>query len=709
MEFLRYVTRRVSLHKGIGEAHAQRLSQYIGRYKKRQDYQAIIRDMLFHVPYDYIDRRHITPLSQAREGIVTCSVSVVKHFPSSRRHTGGFTPYRIQCDDDTGSMMLVFFRTHPTQMQKQAPEGANLIISGELQRYDGIWQMTHPDVMEPVDNADEVCRLDGVYATTEQISRKLMAKWIHSMVDAMPKPEEWLLQSTVQHHHWPDFQQALRDLHLPHDRSDIQRAQARLVYDEAVAHQLVMQLLRQTQQRQPGITLHLRRQTDIEAFIAKLPFTLTEGQQQVLDDIDSDIRSGQRMLRLLQGDVGAGKTIIALLAMLAATKVGHQAALMAPTEILARQHMQSIDALLGLIEVPVIFLAGSLTIAQREQVREQIRTCSPAMIIGTHALFQEGVEFASLGMVVIDEQHRFGVAQRLAMGEKAIKQHGMAPHMLLMTATPIPRSLAMTAYGDMDVSKLHQKPAGRQEIDTRAMPLEKLDALLQGVARAIEQGDKLYWICPLVEESISGNEHVASLQAAQARYQALQLLFPDNVGLVHGKMPMAERETVMQDFLCSRIQILVATTVVEVGVNVPDATIMVIENAERFGLAQLHQLRGRVGRSDKASRCILLYSANCSKTAQSRLKTMRETNDGFVIAEADMELRGSGDLLGTKQTGIPEYHFLDLEHNTDVIASAQQEASIILHKHAKTPQHDTIKTLLKLFDLDDATRYLQSG
>jgi ATP-dependent DNA helicase RecG len=399
--------------------------------------------------------------------------------------------------------------------------------------------------------------------------------------------------------------------------------------------------------------------------------------------------------------------------MLAAVEAGYQAVLMAPTEILARQHLHAIDALLWMQQTPVIFLAGSLTTKQREAAREQLRTTPAAMVIGTHALFQEGVAFANLALIVIDEQHRFGVTQRLALSDKGLAVEGKAPHVLLMTATPIPRSLAMACYGDLDVSLLKQKPANRLPIETLAIGLGKLEAFMAGIARALASGEKIYWICPLVEEmgpNVS-NPLLASLQAAEKRYQALALLFLGKVGMVHGRMSMAEREPVMQAFVRGDIQILVATTVVEVGVDVPDATVMVIENAERFGLAQLHQLRGRVGRGAKPSRCILLYQERCSVAAKERLKIMRQTNDGFIIAEADLKLRGSGELLGTKQTGVPEYRFISLEKDADLLAAAKQEATLALEQDAtlSSARGEALRQLLGLFSLEDAVRYLRSG
>ncbi len=711
MDYLRYLSRRISLQKGIGEKHAQRLTRYFTRQKKQQDTEATLKDLLFHIPYDYVDRRHVTPLGMAREGVRTIRVRVLKHLSARHQRRARPVPYKVQCEDDTGSVLLVFFRGDSRYLQQQLPVGGEVIISGQLQRYDGMWQMTHPDLIVPPEQSEQICRLDPVYPSTEGISSRMLSRWIQAVLEGVPPVPEWLAESTVRHHGWVGFDASLRQVHHPDSEEVHAIARQRLAYDEALSHQLSLVLLRRQQKQQPGVSIPVLT-NDIEDTIAALPFALTEGQREVLQEMDHDMRSGERMLRLLQGDVGAGKTVVAALAILATVKAGHQAALMAPTEILARQHLQSMDALLGVLDVPVIFLAGSLTPRQREEAREQLRIHPAAIVVGTHALFQEGVEFANLALVVIDEQHRFGVNQRLALSEKGLAGQAFQPHMLLMTATPIPRSLQMTYYGDMDVSLLKQKPAGRQPIDTRTIAFGKLEALLEGVGRALANGEKVYWICPLVEEmETPENPMMAGLQAAESRYGALEVLFSGKVGLVHGRMSMQEREPVMQAFKRGDVRILVATTVVEVGVDVPDATIMVIENAERFGLAQLHQLRGRVGRGDKPSRCLLLYQERCSETARQRLKTMRDTNDGFVIAEMDLKLRGAGDVLGTRQTGLPDFTFLDMEKDTELFRSARKEAALALENDPALSgeRGQRLQGLLRLFELDASMRLVRSG
>ncbi len=772
MEINNYLKQNIAMQKGIGEKYQAILQKYFSPNRlnnKDAVGYATFAQLLFHLPYDYIDRRTITPLSEAKAGYNNLRLKVLQHLPAPYKKTAyqskiqasprtpPRTPHRVQCEDATGSVLLVFFKAEPRYLLHQLPEGEEIMVGGHLQRYDGMWQMNHPDIIGKANNMADLCNFEAIYPATEGISSKMFGRWAREILKNLPEAPEWQLSSTISHHGWTSFNQAITTLHNPKDLDDLIKAKQRLAYDEALAQQLSLRSLRTTQQKLSAPKMQMLDNVAVQQAIASLPFTLTEGQMQVLQDINTDISSDVRMLRLLQGDVGAGKTIIAALAMLAAVQCGYQAAIMAPTEILARQHFHAITELLrlqGIAEIDgfeMIFLAGSLNPRQRSIAYEQIKNCPKAMIIGTHALFQEKVEFANLGLAIIDEQHRFGVAQRLSLSEKGgggkgvgekrggenEQRQAFAPHLLLMTATPIPRSLAMAHFGDMDISLLKQKPAGRQAIDTRLVGLKRLNEVLVGLIRAVESGEKIYWICPLVEdasdETLQVAPQLAALQAAQSRFDALQVWFAGHhhhnnnhniVGLMHGRMAMAEREAVMQAFLSGELRILVATTVVEVGVNIPDATIMIIENAERFGLATLHQLRGRVGRSDKPSRCVLLYDENCTKIAQERLKTMRQTNDGFVIAEADWQLRGAGDLLGTKQTGAPVFKFLQLESQGDLLKAARMEAEIHFNKHSHDAGDDFgngsfgggnirlnehLQSLMQIFGYDSTTRFLQSG
>lgn len=713
-----YLRQSISTQKGVGEKYAAALQKYFARGKVDSNAPALISDLLFHLPYDYVDRKSLSHLQTAKAGYHNLCVKILQHIPPHSPHKNrGKSVYRIQCEADGGSLLLVFFNNDTKYLQNILPLNAEILIAGHLQLYDGMWQMNHPEVIGKASEAAKLLKgFEPIYPATEGISSKMFARLIKQILHNLPNCDEWLLPSTLQHNEWVDFVSALKILHQPENLSDVKAAKARLAYDEALAQQLSLRLLRASEQKYEGCKIALLSNPQVMQAISGLPFELTAGQMQILEDVDTDMMSGQRMLRLLQGDVGAGKTIIAALSMLAAIRAGYQAAIMAPTEILARQHYESIISLLKLQGIEaldgfeIIFLAGSLNASTRANAYQQIKTNPNAMIIGTHALFQEAVEFANLGLIIIDEQHRFGVAQRLALSEKG---KNFAPHLLLMTATPIPRSLAMTNYGDLDISLLKQKPAGRQVIDTRTIPISRMNDVIEGVKRALEGGEKLYWICPLVEEleeaTLQSTPKMAALKAAEQRFKMLQDLFGDSVGMMHGRMNMVQREAVMQKFLQSEIRLLVATTVVEVGVNVPDATIMIIENSERFGLATLHQLRGRVGRSDKQSRCLLLYDDKCSESARTRLKTMRDTNDGFVIAEVDWSLRGSGDLLGLKQTGAPDFTFLDIDENIDLLKAANQEAMLLLQKHNHTINQTPLVTLLKIFNYDNNYRLISSG
>lgn len=477
-------------------------------------------------------------------------------------------------------------------------------------------------------------------------------------------------------------------------------ARARLAYDELLANQLALQIVRRKQRKRPGRSID-GDGTLRERLEQSLPFSLTGSQRIACSEIAGDMKSDSRMLRLLQGDVGSGKTVVALMAMLTAAEQGAQAALMAPTEILARQHFATIEPLAEAIDVSVILITGRDKGKKREKLVSRLNSGDTPIVIGTHALLQDDIGFDDLALVVVDEQHRFGVHQRLALAGK-----GAAADILVMTATPIPRTLMMTAYGDLETSRLTEKPAGRKPIETRAMPLSRLEDVVDRLRPAIASGARIYWVCPLVEDS-----DVLDVAAATERQAALAQRFGDRVGLVHGRLKAAEKDAVMARFAGGELDILVATTVIEVGVDVPEATIIVIEQAERFGLAQLHQLRGRVGRGDRPSSCILLYGEPLGETAKARLKVMRDTDDGFVIAEEDLRLRGAGEVLGTKQSGLPQFRMADLAVHADLIDTARDDALLILEKDPdlKSERGKAMRTLLYLFERDAVVKTALSG
>lgn len=662
-------------------------------------------DLVFHLPASVIDRRFMPPLANAPDqSTITSIVTVNEHHAPPMRGKVSTKPYRVFCSNETGVVTLVFFKIFPDSIQKQLPIGEQRVISGKVERSFNSLQMVHPDYIVPVTELASVQKIEPVYPLTYAVSQKMLAKTIQQALKRLPKLPEWIDAELVKKKQWNGWQGSLLALHNPTGQKDVapeSPLRARLAYDELFANQLALQLTRKQVKKMAGNNVtgdgSLR-----EKLLQHLGFTLTDAQQHVLKEIYHDQSSPHRMMRLLQGDVGSGKTVVALCAMLNAIECGMQTALMVPTEILARQHLAWISKVTAPLGIPVALLTGKTKAAERKELLAALASGALPLIVGTHALFQEDVSFENLGLAVIDEQHRFGVDQRMSLMKK-----GTNTDLLLMSATPIPRTLTMALYGDMDVSRLTAKPMGRKPIDTRIVSLDKIHEVVQGVERALAQGKKLYWICPLVEES----EEI-DLAAAEARFREFQKRFGNKVGLVHGKMKAEERDPVMAAFKNSDIQLLIATTVIEVGVDVPDATIMMIEHAERFGLSQLHQLRGRVGRSDLQSSCILLYEPKMtSTTGKARLKTMRDTEDGFIIAEEDLRLRGAGDVLGTKQSGLPNFKFVDFDIHSDLLRTAHDDAKLILHNDPDlaSPRGQAVRTLLYLMEYDSHMQYLRTG
>ena len=666
------------------------------------DRSARVADLLFTLPYSVIDRRNRPGIAGSREGaIVTLEVRVDRHQPPPRGNRS--VPYRVYAHDDTGEVALTFFHAHAAYLQKVLPEGEQVVVSGRMEWFNGRPTMVHPDHIAPADAADSLPQVEPVYPLTAGLSAKVLRRAIDQAVARLPDLPEWIDAGVVQRQTLPAFAKAMQRLHDPADPLDISpegAAWRRLAYDEFLAGQVSLALTRANIRRLSGRPLNGDGRI-VAALRQALPYSLTRSQEQALAEINADLAEPERMLRLLQGDVGAGKTVVALLAMATAVEAGGQAALMAPTEILARQHLATIGPLAARAGVKIAILTGREKGRERADVLAAMEAGTIDIVIGTHALFQEHVVFHDLALAVVDEQHRFGVHQRLAITAK-----GDAPDMLVMTATPIPRTLVLTAFGDMDVSRLTEKPAGRRPIRTVTLPFDRMDELVGRISDAVQDGQKVYWICPLVEES----EEV-DLTSAEDRHKALSRHFGGIVGLVHGRMKGAEKDEAMRAFKDGDTRILVATTVVEVGVDVPDATIMVIEHAERFGLAQLHQLRGRVGRGDKPSSCVLLYKDPLGETAKRRLSVMRDTDDGFLIAEEDLKLRGGGELLGTKQSGDPGFILARLEFHADLLELARDDARLLLARDPKlaTPRGEAVRSLLYLFGRDEAVRLLRAG
>jgi len=662
-----------------------------------------VADLLWHLPSGLIDRRFRPPIAEVKDGeIATVNVTVGLHVPPPGRNKR--VPYRVWVSDETGEMPLIFFHARTDYLQRVLPEGEKRLISGRIDFYQGSPQMTHPDhIVEPEKEA-ELPLIEATYPLTQGLPQKQLQKAIHAAVERVPELPEWNDPAWQQKNAWPGWLAGLKAAHAPESLADLEPdnpARARLAYDELLSNQLALALVRRRLRARAGRPIkgdgRLRRLVE-----KALPFALTGAQSQALAEIDADMASDRRMLRLLQGDVGSGKTVVGLMAMLSAVETGAQAALMAPTEILARQHAAGLAPLCEAAGVTLALLTGREKGKAREETLSRLAAGEIDILVGTHALFQEDVAFKDLAMAVVDEQHRFGVHQRLQLQGKG----GAGTNVLVMTATPIPRTLTLTAYGDMDVSRLTEKPPARKPIDTRLVSADRLHEVVEAVRRAMATGARVYWVCPLVEES-----DVLDVAAAEERFGALSHTFGDKVGLVHGRMKAAEKDAVMARFQSGEISLLVATTVIEVGVDVPEATVMVIEHAERFGLAQLHQLRGRVGRGSGKSTCLLLYHGPVGETAKARLKIMRETEDGFVIAEEDLRLRGAGELLGTRQSGMPEFRLADLSAHAELLAAAYDDARLIVETDPELegPRSSALRVLLYLFERDDAIKYLRSG
>ena len=657
-------------------------------------------DMLWHLPSGIVDRSYTPRIAEAEPGrIATLTVRIEGHIPSPTPRR----PYRVICRDASGDIDLVFFHARGDFLVKQLPVGETRVVSGRVEFFQDRAQMAHPDYIAKPEEAAEIAGVEAVYPLTAGLMLKTLRKAVRGALERLPELPEWQDAAWLARQRWPSFREALESVHAPQSETDLlplTPARQRLAFDELLANQLALALIRAHQKRQSGRVI--RGDGRLRAVAeAALPFALTNAQRMSLAEISADMDSDKRMLRLLQGDVGSGKTVVALLAMLAAIEAGGQAALLAPTEILARQHLATIQRLAAPAGVKVALLTGREKGRNREAILAGLASGETGIVVGTHALIQEDVVFRDLMLAVIDEQHRFGVHQRIALSGK-----GRGADVLVMTATPIPRTLTLTAYGDLDVSRLTEKPAGRKPIVTIAKPTEALEEVTAAVERALNAGNKVYWVCPLVAES-----EALDVAAAEERHAALAQRFGARAGLVHGRMKGADKDRVMEGFAEGGIDLLVSTTVIEVGVDVPAATIMVIEHAERFGLAQLHQLRGRIGRGDKPSTCILLYQKPLSETATARLKILRETEDGFVIAEEDLKLRGAGDLLGTKQSGMPTFRLADLAAHGELLQAARDDARLVLDRDPdlQGERGQRLRVLLYLFERDAAARYLRSG
>ncbi|MEA2881399.1 MAG: ATP-dependent helicase RecG [Bradyrhizobium sp.] len=685
---------------GVGPKQDKLLRYLLGR-----DDTPRLVDLLLHLPSNVIDRRSRPKIRDAVPGtIVTLDVTVDRHRPSPPRNPRA--PHLVYVSDDTSTAVLTYFRAQPGYVEKLLPVGAKRYVSGTLQLFDGMPQIVHPDRVLDEASFAKLSGIDPVYPLTEGLALGSLRRAIAQALQKLPDLPEWISPDVIRRSNFPPVAEALNRVHVPIEPADVLpdgRFWSRLAFDELLAGQLALALVRAQLRRPAGDRNagdgHLRKK-----IIDALPYALTPSQQQALAAITEDLRQPVRMLRLLQGDVGSGKTVVALLAAATVAEAGKQAALMAPTEILARQHIKTITPLAERAGLRTAILTGREKGKERRELLAQLAGGEIDLLVGTHALIQDDVIFKALALAVVDEQHRFGVRERLALTAK-----GDAVDVLVLSATPIPRTLVLTYFGDMDVSELREKPAGRQPVDTRAIPNSRISEVVEAVGRALKAGKRVYWICPLVEESeAEGTGHLAN---ATKRYQSLHKRFGDRTGLVHGQMKGADKDSVMAQFAEGEIGVLVATTVVEVGVDVPAATIMVIENAERFGLAQLHQLRGRIGRGAEPSTCLLLYSEPLNEMSTARLKVIRETTDGFRIAEEDLKLRGEGDVLGVRQSGLPGYRIARMDVHAQLIAEAREEALRIMQSNPKLAgaRGEALRCLLYLFERDEAIPLIGAG
>ncbi|MGB3165379.1 MAG: ATP-dependent DNA helicase RecG [Alteraurantiacibacter sp.] len=655
-----------------------------------------VRDVLYHLPERFVIRRAVKDLDDAQVGEqVVVPLTVVEH-RASRSSRG---PYRVLVGDERGNICaLTYFGRASYSAKKELPVGAKRWVAGRLDQYDQMLQIVHPDHVAEESSEAMGRMVEPVYRLAEGLTQPRVASLVEQALARAPELPEWIDKGTLEREGWPEWRAALGEAH----RGEAAKARDRLAYDELFANQLALMLIRQRNRARKGQPLQgdgcLRGKL-------QLPFPLTGAQQRSVDEIAGDMAQANPMLRLLQGDVGAGKTVVALEAMLVAVEAGAQAAMLAPTELLARQHFESLRALARPTGVEIALLTGRDKGKARESILMGLLDGSIDIVVGTHAIFQDTVSYRNLGLVVIDEQHRFGVGQRLMLTQKG----RVTPHTLTMTATPIPRTLVLANHGEMEVSRLDELPPGRQAIDTRVLPVERMDDIIAAVGRHIAAGSQAYWVCPMVRDSETMDDDIA---AAEARYAALREAFGELVALVHGQLAPELKDEGMARFSAGEAKLLVATTVIEVGVDVPDATLMVIEQAERFGLAQLHQLRGRVGRGSEKSICLLLRSAALSETGKKRLELMKASQDGFELAEEDLKLRGGGEILGTRQSGEEGFNTATLEQVTRLIDTATADAKLLVENEGGldgSPRGEAARLVLYLLERDWGVQTLRGG
>ena len=669
--------------KGIGPKNAKVIERLCGKY---------VIDLLFHKPSTYIDRRNSPKIIDLEEGkIATIIVTIDSHSPSFNKRM----PYRINCTDDTGAISIVYFNLRGPYLKKIFPVGRQKVISGKFEKFNENFQITHPQHVVDLENLDNVKKIECIYPLTAGLTSKTIQKSINSALINLDPLPEWIPDDKIKGNNWPNWNEAIKKIHNPVNTSDSVNSLflERLVFDELLAQQLTIRLIKNKISHTQGVPIK-RNNKLIKQLEENLDFSLTNDQLKTIDEISHDQSKPNKMLRLLQGDVGSGKTIVALFAMMQCLENEKRSILMAPTEILAEQHFNTIAKIINSMDLTCSLITSST---------KENHNFNADILIGTHALFQEKVSFDNIGLVVIDEQHKFGVHQRILLNEKA----GNDCDILLMTATPIPRTLELAAYGDTDISKIMEKPKNRKEINTKSINITKVEDLKKSLNKIIDKGEKIYWVCPLVDES-----EKLQLQSVNERLKDLRNYYSDySVEIVHGQMQQEDKNSVMQKFKSGKVNILVATSVIEVGIDDPDATVIIIENAERFGLSQLHQLRGRVGRGEKISTCILLFNGPLTENAKRRIKIMKETNDGFKIAEEDLDIRGAGEILGSKQSGVPNFKLSNLDKHKHLLEEARETAikTIKDDPQLKSPLGKAQRVLLHLFRNDVAIDYLKTG
>lgn len=697
---------KLNFLKGVGP----KLYGYYKNLIAPQKDEAYFKDLLFHLPYNLLNRSYNPSNLETNIGeeiILEVTIDKITSTYFGRRK--GFKAVTIY---NNLRINLVFYNANEQYLNSILKKGNKSFIIGKLEKYKGEYQITHPNISNNY-NAAKKLQKEPIYPLTAGISNKQLIKLVQTSLPLIPEVNEWLDQQYITENNFPNFKQAITKIHNPQNYDDILLdavERKRLAFDELLASQLAVGITREKTNKTSGKVINSTNEY-VSAILNSLEFDLTNDQQKAVKDINNDLISPNKMFRLIQGDVGSGKTIVGAITLLKCLESSFQSCFMAPTEILAKQHHEWLTDLInkaGLSDkINIGLLVGSLKKKEKAEIYQACENGEINILIGTHAVFQEKINYHNLGAIVIDEQHKFGVKQRLELANK-----GEEVNILFMTATPIPRTLSMTLYGDMDISIIAEKPAGRKDINTKTISASRINELIERVDKEVNLGQRIYWVCPYVEpsEEDAHADNDEKIISVTERYEYLKKYFGDRVGMVHGKMPTTQKDQEIEKFKNGDLDILVATTVIEVGVNVPEATIMIIENAEKFGLSQLHQIRGRVGRGSKESSCVLVYSKKISSTGKQRLKIMKQTNDGFIIAEEDMVLRGSGELLGTKQSGLPNYKIAELPEHKELLFAARDYVKIILTKdpNLTSEKGKNLRALLRLFEYDSQIENLNA-